>query len=124
MNNSGDPPTRDSLLEELARQGVKHTPAQVVAIARDANGRIVFLEEGNSRAGLRHIVEQHAPDFVRRGIAEEQIPEAVMAAATRGQQVGMQGKRPVFEVEFNGQTHRIAVTVGNNGFVVGANPSN
>src|SRR5580704_14777041 len=52
-----------------------------------------------------------------------QIPDAVMAAVTRGKQVGMQGIRPIFEVEFGGKTQRIAVTVGNNGFIVGANPA-
>jgi hypothetical protein len=83
----------------------------------------VFLEQGNARAGLQHIVEQHGADFARRGISEAQIPDAVMAAATRGRQVGMQGTRPIFEVEFNGQTQRIAVTVGDNGFIVGANPA-
>ncbi|MFO0843757.1 MAG: hypothetical protein U0797_15410 [Gemmataceae bacterium] len=111
------------MLEELAQQGVKHTPEQVVAIARDAAGKVVFLEEGNARAGLRHIVEQHGADFARRGIPEERIPEAVLAAATRGTQVGIQGTRPIFEVDFDGQTRRIAVTVGANGFIVGANPA-
>ena len=28
----------------------------------------------------------------------------------------------VYEVEYNGETKRIAVTVGSNGFIVGANP--
>jgi|GEM_PF-730936 hypothetical protein len=117
------PPTREGLLGELAEKGVKHAPDQVVAIARDANGKIVFLERGNARAGLQHILDQHAADFARRGIPVEQIPDAVMAAATRGKPVGVQGTRPVYEVEFNGQTHRVAVTVGDNGFVVGANPA-
>src|SRR5882724_1991482 len=73
--------TREALLEELAKQGVKHSPEHVVAIARDAGGRVVFLEEGNARAGLVHIVAQHAADFARRGISEAQIPDAVMQAA-------------------------------------------
>ncbi|ASA57894.1 hypothetical protein [Vibrio gazogenes] len=30
--------------------------------------------------------------------------------------------RPIYEYQFNGQTHRTAITVGNNGFIVGANP--
>jgi hypothetical protein len=116
-------PTRQSLLGELAQQGVRHTPENVVAIARDASGRVVFLESGNARAGLQHIVQEHGAQFAQRGITEAQIPDAVMAAATRGRQVGMQGTRPIFEVEFNGQTQRIAVTVGDNGFIVGANPA-
>jgi hypothetical protein len=61
--------------------------------------------------------------FAEQGIAEAQIPDAVMAAVIRGRQVGMQGTRPIFEVEFGGNIQRIAVTVGNNGFIVGANPA-
>jgi hypothetical protein len=111
------------LPNELAQQGVKHTPENVVAIAKDAGGKIVFLEKGGPKAGLQHIVEQHGAQFAQQGIAEAQIPEAVMAAVTRGKQVGMQGTRPIFEVEFGGKTQRIAVTVGDNGFIVGANPA-
>jgi hypothetical protein len=44
-----------------------------------------------------------------------------MQAVLSGKQVGMQGTRPIFEVTFNGTTQRVAVTVGNNGYVVGAN---
>ena len=118
--------TRESLLGELATKGVKHTPDKVVAIAKDGTGKVVFLEQGNAKAGLQHIVDQHGADFARRGIPAEQIPDAVLAAATRGKPVGFQGAgtgRPIYEVEFNGQTHRIAVTVGDNGFIVGANPA-
>jgi hypothetical protein len=111
------------LLNELAQQGVKHTLENVVAIAKDASGKIVFLETGGPNAGLQHIVQEHGAQFAQQGIAEAQIPDAVMAAVTRGRQVGMQGTRPIFEVEFGGKTQRIAVTVGNNGFIVGANPA-
>jgi len=45
-----------------------------------------------------------------------------MEAATQGTQVGIQGTRPIYEVVFKGIKKRVAVTVGNNGFVVGANP--
>ncbi len=116
-------PTRASLLEELAQGRVKHTPENVIAIAKDASGKVVFLEKGGAKAGLQHIVQEHGAQFAQQGIAEAQIPDAVMAAVTRGKQVGMQGARPIFEVEFNGKTHRIAVDVSSNGFIVGANPT-
>ncbi|MFJ8649887.1 polymorphic toxin-type HINT domain-containing protein [Streptomyces sp. NPDC093546] len=114
-----------ALLDEMKEQGVKFDPEKVLRAERNADGKIVFLEEGNSRAGLKHILEEHADDFERAGVAKEDIPDLVMAAATKGKKVGYQGKgegRPVYEVEFKGQKRRVAVTVGNNGFVVGANP--
>ncbi|MCP4308913.1 MAG: hypothetical protein GY788_29390 [bacterium] len=110
----------------MAAAGVKHDPASVVRIARDSSGRVVFLETGNSRAGLTHIVGQHGDDFARRGISESQIPDLVTDAASRGTIVGYQGAdtgRPIYEVMFNGQTQRVAVTVSDNGFIVGANPA-
>jgi len=120
---AGPVATRESLLGDLAKGGVRHSPDKVVVIGRDASGKVVFLEQGNAKAGLQHIVDAHGADFARRGIPVEQVPDAVLAAATRGRPVGMQGTRPIYEVEFNGQTHRIAVTVGDNGFIVGANPA-
>lgn len=61
-------------LIELERKNVKHSPDQIVRIVRLPNGRIVFLEQGNARAGLRHIVKEHGEDFARRGIAERRYP--------------------------------------------------
>ncbi len=118
--------SRGELLEELAENGVRHTPDNVVDVRRLADGRIAFLESGNARAGLRHIVERHADDFAARGVPEERIPDLVMDAISRGRVVGHQGRgngRPIFEVMFDGQVQRVAVTVGDNGFVVGANPA-
>ena len=49
------------------------------------------------------------------------IPKFITQAILTGRKVGMQGSRPIYETTFNGITHRVAVMVGNNGFVVGAN---
>ena len=105
--------------------GIKHNPDEILQIAVDQSGRIVFLETGNLRAGLAHVVSRHADDFARVGIAESQIPDLLIAATTRGRVGGMQGAgagRPIYEVFFDGRTVRVAVTVGDNGFIVGANP--
>ena len=114
-----------SLVEELAAAGIKHDPANIVRIARDGSGRVVFLETGNSRAGLAHIVGEHADDFAARGVTVNQIPGLVTDAASQGRIVGYQGTgtgRPIYEIVFDGTTQRVAVTVGDNGFIVGANP--
>lgn len=98
----------------------------IVRISRDQAGKVVFLEAGNSRAGLQHVVERHGEDFARRGVEEAQIPDLLIDALTNGKVVGHQGSgtgRPIYEVVFEGQKHRVAVTVGDNGFVVGANPA-
>ncbi|SDL72922.1 hypothetical protein SAMN05216186_1291, partial [Pseudomonas indica] len=114
-----------TLIDELAANGVKFTPENVIAVGRSPSGQVVFLETGSSKAGLQHIIEEHGSQFVQMGVSEAQIPGVVMKAVTEGKLVGYQGSglgRPIYELVINGEPQRIAVTVGNNGFIVGANP--
>ena len=118
-------PLDSTLLEELSANGVKFTPGNIVSTARSQSGQVVFLETGNSKAGLQHIVEGHGSQFAQMGVPESQIPEVVMKALSEGKLVNYQGTGtgcPVFELTINGKRQRIAITVGNNGFIVGANP--
>jgi filamentous hemagglutinin len=113
-------------LNALAAKGVKFTPENVVATGTTPSGQIVFLEIGNSRAGLQHIIEGHASDFANIGVSEAQIPNVVMQAVREGNIVGYQGSgtgRAIYQTTVNGQSQRIAVTIGDNGFIVGANPA-
>ncbi|MGK7875874.1 MAG: hypothetical protein AB4426_22020 [Xenococcaceae cyanobacterium] len=113
-----------ALIAELRQAGIKHTPEKILRITKLPNGKIVFLEKGNLKAGLRHILKEHRQHFAKRGISEEQIPDVVITAVAKGKVVGSQGKdRPIYEVIFNGRTKYISVTVSNNGFIVGANPA-
>ena len=113
------------LLDELANSGVKYNPEDIVAITKTADGKLVWLENGTDAAGLNHIITEHADDFLNKGITQEQIPDYVMNALKNGEIVGYQGRgtgRPIYEFTYNGEIHKVAITVGNNGFVVGANP--
>lgn len=120
------PPVDPVHVAELTAANTKFTPSALVATGRTPNGQVVFMETGNSRAGLQHIVERHAGDFAKIGVSESQIPSVVMRAVTEGRIVGYQGTgqgRGVYEIQLNDSNQRIAVTVGNNGFIVGANPA-
>ncbi|QTA85340.1 Uncharacterized protein dnm_013450 [Desulfonema magnum] len=111
------------LLRELAESGVRHTPEDIVRIARRAtDGKIIFIEKGSRRAGLQHILERHAEDFARQGFSSGEIPDIVIKAVAEGIIVGCQGTRLIYEIETEGNRYRIAVTVGSNGYIVGANP--
>ena len=119
-----DGPTREELLEELAANGVKHDPEKAVLIGKDGDGKIVFLESGNAKAGLQHVMD-HADQFADVGVPREKVGQFVFDAATTGKIVGYQGKgtgRPIYEFMFEGKPFKVAVTVGSNGFIVGANP--
>ena len=116
------------LIDDLVKGGTKITPENVVDI-RKINGKTVWLETGTASgpkpAGLAHITADHGKDFANKGISENQIPDALFAALDKGKVVGYQGKgtgRPIYEFQYNGKTHRAAITVGDNGFIVGANP--
>jgi RHS repeat-associated protein len=113
--------TRNALIKELGNNGIKHTANDIVAIGKNSAGKIIFMESGNAKAGLNHIIGQHGKEFTQAGIALKDIPKFIMQAVLNGKQVGMQGTRPIYEVTFNGAKQKVAVTVGNNGYVVGAN---
>ena len=64
-------------------------------------------------------------NFNAKGIASTDISDFVLTAVSKGKIIGYQGKgtgRPIYEVEYNGKTYQVAVTVGDNGYIVGANP--
>lgn len=113
------------LLDELANTGVKYNPDDLLAITKTTDGKLVWLETGSSKAGMQHILN-HADDFAKKGISEEQIQDLVMESLTNGKIVGYQGRgtgRPIYEVLYEGNTYHTAITVGDNGFIVGANPT-
>ncbi|CAM3068949.1 hypothetical protein SAXI111661_16630 [Saccharomonospora xinjiangensis] len=114
-----------ALIAEVQRQGHKISPERVVRIARLPDDRIVWLEEGNEDSGLAHIEATHAPHFERYGIAKSDIVNVVFDALTRGTYRGVSGSnRKVYEISHRGKVRRIAITIGNNGYIVGANPVN
>lgn len=114
---------RQQLLEELKESGVKHNPEKIVRIGRDQNGNIKFLETGDARSGLQHILERHTADFANRGITQGEIGSAVFDAVTKGRLVSSQGARPIYEVIIRGQAQRMTVIVGDNGYIVTAYPA-
>lgn len=54
------------------------------------------------------------------------IIDAIMSAVTSGIIIGTQGtkrKRDVYEIEFNGVVQYISISVGENSYIIGANPT-
>lgn len=89
------------------------------------NGKIAFLETGNTCAkgsGLAHIVERYLQSFNGSGISAADVPDLILEAVTKGRSILKQGTRDVFEVDFRGEIRYIAITVSDNGYIVGANP--
>lgn len=73
---------------------------------------------------MAHIIENHGEEFAQKGIGEAEIPEVISQAIREGRIVGYQGKgtgRPIYEFEYQGKTLKLAITIGSNGYIVGAN---
>ncbi|WP_218846922.1 hypothetical protein [Psychromicrobium silvestre] len=115
-----------NLMSELEAQGVKFNAEKIVNIFRDPHGKVIFLEEGNNASGLQHILNKHGTQFAAEGISEGEISSAIETAITQGKIVGTQGKgvtpRIIYEYIFNGEIHKMAITVSGNGYIVGINP--
>ena len=125
MNQVPKAQLNQRLLDELADSGVKYNPDDVVMITKTTKGKLVWLESGNDTAGFNHIIKEHATDFANKGILQTDIPRYISQALNEGKIVGYQGRgigRPIYEFTYNGALQRVAITVGNNGFIVGANP--
>jgi filamentous hemagglutinin len=72
----------------------------------------------------KYVIQEHGQEFAAGGINTEQLPQVLMEALTSGKVVGYQGRglgRPIIETTVNGQPIRVAITVANNGYIVGAN---
>ncbi|QOV35461.1 RICIN domain-containing protein [Streptomyces ferrugineus] len=112
------------LLDRLKDAGVKFNRPDTIWVIEYAKPGVplAWLEKGNVNAGLTHIAFRHAGEFANAGVRVEDIPALVKTALTQGTRVGTQGAgRPIFEVAFQGKTQRVAVSVGDNGYVIGAN---
>ncbi|MDK9581186.1 hypothetical protein QQA45_06800 [Sneathia sanguinegens] len=117
----------EHLMDELRRSGVKFTEEDIIAIMRQKNGNIAWLEKGNKRAGFRHILNEHEKDFKLIGIDKYQLPRVIIYAIKVGKIVGKQGTgkfpRDIYEIELDGKRKYIAITISKNGYIIGANPS-
>ena len=118
----------DSLLKELDSNGAKYNKDALIFVTKDKTGQIVWLEKGNSSAGLEHIVSRHANDFKSKlGIEKRNIANTLQDIVKTGQVVSNRTK------EINGKNnyeriykykgrYYVLTGIGSNGFLVTAYP--
>ena len=111
----------EQLIQQLEQRHEKITRKNIMRIEQLPSGKIVWLETGNERAGFEHILK-HLKEFEKQGLPEHELADYIMDALKNGELVGMQGTREIYEVTYNGITRRVAITVSDNGFIIGANP--
>ena len=123
--HSVPPGSSQRLIAEAQAQRLSISPEKVVGITKSPNGTIVWLESGRSGkggSGFAHIVEEHGKQFNNRGISNAELPEYLLQAVHTGKIVGVQGTRPIYEFTYNGSRQRVAISVSDTGYIVGANP--
>lgn len=116
--------TKGELISEVKAKGYKISGEKVLAIGKDKDGKIVWLEEGRLEpkpSGYAHILDKHDNQFNENGISNQNIPQFIVLAATEGKIVGFVGDRKVYEYNSLNQTYHVAITISDNGYIVGAN---
>lgn len=79
----------------------------------------MWLEKGNSKAGLTHILERHADDFASQGVND--IPKLLEEVlATNPIKTGSNAKGLFADYVLNDNSYRVAY--GTNGFIVSFYP--
>ena len=116
-----------TLIKELEKNQIKFSINDLVFITKCKTGKIVWLEKGSEKAGLAHIEKAHGDDFLKKGISKDKIPDLLLEVVNNGIDTGKkQGRhknaRPIYDVEFEGKKLKVAITISENGFLVGANP--
>lgn len=119
------------LMDEVKARGDKISEKDVIFITKDKNGKIVWLEKGKLKSesskpsGLKHIIEKHASELKKNGISINRMPELIKKAVEEAKIVGISGvDRPVYETTFNKQIVHLAITIGDNGYIVGIHLTN
>ena len=73
----------EKLIQELKDKGVKFTEEDLIWVFKNKEDKIIFLEKGNAKAGLQHILEKHKEEFLNKGINESEIPNIYYGGAEK-----------------------------------------
>lgn len=113
----------DELMKELENSGNKFTKSDVLMITKNYYGKLMWLEEGNERAGLRHIIKNHKSDLP----SESEIPGLLknvlyLKPIKHTERKNGNQLSDTFLYRFNKRIYLVAY--GNNGFIVSFYPIN
>jgi len=101
----------------------KIAPDSIVDIQRLPDGRIAWLEVGDVGSGLAHILKRHSADFANKQIPPAQVSNIIFRVLQQGKVVGHAGDgTPIRALMINGNSVRVKVVLGSNGYIVSAYP--
>ena len=108
-----------SLMDELMNSGEKCNIDEVIVVTKTTDGSLLWLEQGNEKKGLTHILQRHANDFASQDV--EDVPRLIIEVLnTKPIKKGQNEKGPYADYTLNGNTYRLAY--GTNGYIVSFYP--
>ena len=117
-----------NIVSEMERNNIKFAKEDLIFTTKDKTGQLIFLEKGNSSAGLKHIEQRHTEDFVEKHkIQASQVSKHIHSVFTQGDleysrttvKKGKEGFERLYK--YKGKYYLLS-GVGTNGFVVSAYP--
>ncbi|WP_421648217.1 T7SS effector LXG polymorphic toxin [Listeria ivanovii] len=110
---------KPDLLDELSKSNVKYNPEEVVMVTKNTSEDLLWLEYGNSKAGLNHIEIRHATDFSKRNIRN--IPEFIYNILKK-EPVSIASSSRGINAIYIMDGKRYLIAYGKNGFIVSVYP--
>ncbi len=99
-------------------------------ITKDKSGQIVWLEEGNKDAGLKHILDRHTNDICKKlSVSPENLVNTIKDIVTNGEvmccNIAIKNGRETLEkIYLYKNEYYMLGAVGTNGFIVSIYPKN
>lgn len=119
-----NPWEHDPLYKELAESGKKFNKKDVKFVVKDKSGQLIWLEKGNLKTGLEHIIQRHEKDFeIIHGVSKDNIVPHIKNIISQGNieysKIVVRDGRNGFEklYSYKGEYHLLA-GIGNNGYLV------
>ncbi len=123
-DNNSDKLFSKKLLNELENSGVKFNKQNVIMIAKQVNGELLWLERGNNKTGLKHIINKHEDDYKKAfGIGKEKIPAYIKKVVENGKVMSNNLKNGGYEriYDYGGKYYFVS-GIGTNGYIVSMYP--
>ena len=117
-----------TLIAELKASGTKFSETELKMISREFDGKILFLENGNTNAGLQHIFERHwnPKELMKYFKNKDEMIEKMFSALKNDKYLtkevvtknGREGLEYTYKLAVTGGDKTFKFGVGSNGFIV------
>lgn len=124
-------PLANDILNDMKNSGIKFTKSKIEFAAKLENGNHIFLEKGDEKSGLTHIINRHGDDFSRAfsdlnvnksnlsSFLYDTITKGKLVSSVRRDSGGKEGYRNVYY--YKGK-RTVVYSIAGNGYIVQSRP--